>query len=128
MPTNKDIASEIWLHVNSPETIDKIVGESISKLQREARLDDLSEYQNERKEIDDAVERYMDSPTFENYKQKFLDIDDRDSPELEKAVGQMSFEMRHGRDDVMKQLSEDFSSLTQAIEQDQNRDAQEPEL
>lgn len=138
MPTSKEIASELWLHVNSPETLDEIVGANIAKLRREARLDELVEYQNERKEIDDTVETYLNSPTFENYKQTFLDIDDRDSPELEQVVRDMSDELhqapaeqqtaqmsQRGREQSATQIASDVESLGQRIQQSQQRNNQE---
>lgn len=141
MPTNKEIASELWLHVNSPETLDKIVGANIAKLRREARLDELAEYQNERKEIDAAVESYLEAPIFKSYEQTFQDIDDRDSPELEEAVREMTRELEQGspeqghagmsergREDSLNQIASDVESLGERIQQNQQRNIQEPKL
>jgi len=127
MPTNKEIASELWLHVNSPEAIDKLVGDRMAQLRRDARSDELTDFQNERKEIDDAVEKYLNSPVFENYKQAFRDIDDRDSPELVQAVSDMTSQLGNEisdseRERHMNQIATDLSSLDQAIEQDLSRE------
>ena len=123
MPTNKEIASDIWLHVNSPETLDKKVGDHIAKLRKEARLDELSDYQNERKEIDATVDRYLNSPHFENYRQRFLEIDDIESPELERLVSSMARDLKYGvtekgRDEIAKNLASDVGRLDQAIDRD----------
>lgn len=98
MPTRKEIAEEIWLHLNAPEELDKRVATQIARFKREARLDELSDYQNERKAIDDEVDRYMNAETFEKHKHVFLQAERQDLPELEAAADKIVQELRYSHD------------------------------
>lgn len=132
MPSHKELASELWLHVNSPETLDKIVGDRVAQLRRDARFDELTDFQNERKEIDDTVEKYLASPAFEKHREIFREIDDKDSPELERAVAEMAQELRYGnqdmsqkgREETMKQIGSDVATFDRTLQQETQLDEQ----